>query len=94
MTNYVTALKCYCTTNKNFCGSWNAEDVRAELNDDDKHPMPDGEWIVYALCRHLGYVEGWSRTIEDAISEDNIKELTAILDGHEVTIKKFYHLAF
>ena len=87
----VTAIKCYCKTNADLRGAWNASDVKENLEELD---MPDCEWLEYLLGRFFSDYEEFTSEILNVVVNDSVKEITLTLDGHNVTIKKFYHTEF
>ncbi len=88
----VTAIKCYCETNPDFAGAWNASDIKEELK--DLGDIPENEWMDYLFSHLFGDVKDWTPEIENAVSNNSVHEIGLTLDGHKVTIKKFYHTEF
>lgn len=88
----IKAIKCYCKTNPDFVGAWNAADVKEELR--DIGDIPENEWLEYLLSMQFSDSKDWTAELERIVASDTVKSITLMLDGHEVTIKKFYHTEF
>lgn len=87
----VTAIKCYCKTNPDFNCAYNARDVKKQIEELD---IPDCEWLEYLLGRIFIDCDEWTAEIENVVANDLVNEITLTLDGHKVTIKKFYCTEF
>lgn len=87
----VKAIKCYCQTNPDLCGVWNADDVKEELKE---ICMPDSEWLEYLLSRIFLDCDEWTEELQKMVMSDVVNEITLTLGCDKVTIKKFYNTKF
>ena len=88
----VTAIKCYCETNPDFCCAYNADDVKENIKELDD--IPDHEWMEYLLNRIFLDCDEWTTEIQNIVLNDAVNEITLTLGGDKVTIKKFYNVTF
>lgn len=88
----VTAIKCYCETNPDFCCAYNADDVKENIKELDD--IPDHEWMEYLLSRIFLDCDEWTDEIQNIVLNDAVNEITLTLGGDKVTIKKFHNVTF
>ena len=88
----VTAIKCYCKTNPDFCCAYNATDVKENIKELDD--IPDHEWMEYLLSRIFLDCDEWTDEIQSIVLNDAVNEITLILGGDKVTIKKYHNVTF
>lgn len=87
----VTAVKCYCKTNPDFCCAYNADDVKENI---EELKIPDSEWLEYLLSRIFLDCDEWTTELQNVVVSDVVNEITVTLGNDKVTIKKFYHSEF
>lgn len=87
----VKAIKCYCSTNPDVCGAWNADDVKEELKE---LSISGCDWLDYLLDKIFIDCERWNATIQEMVMNDMVNEITLTLGSDKVTIKKFYNTKF
>lgn len=91
MSMKVTAVKCYCTTNPDFCCAYNADDVKENI---EELEIPDSEWMEYLLGRIFLDCDEWTTELQNVVVSDVVNEITVTLGNDKVTIKKFYGTRF
>lgn len=87
----VKAIKCYCKSNPDLCGAWNADDVKEELKE---ICMSGHDWLDYLLDRIFSDCKEWTSAIQEVVVSDAVNEITLTLGSDKVTIKKFYGMCF
>lgn len=88
----VKAIKCYCASNPDFNGSWNASDIKQELK--DLGDIPENEWMEYLFGHIFNDYNDWTSELEHVVVSDTVKDITLKIDNHMVVIKKFYYTEF